>query len=368
MIQFSQEQLTVLDQLIEKNLSFVIYKMPRQTSWHFVMQTQGEVEELSDLSGLNGKAGYVIAPFEQTATCPILLLRPDSDELPTLEELNSRAYDSKHRATYQDESSQEMFDSYQSSFDCFMAPLRRGEAQKLVLSRRHVILQEDELSPAKAFEQACLTNPNAYVYLLHTTRTGTWLGSTPELILSGNQSAWHTVALAGTKPIVNGTEQPWDSKNKQEQEYVAQYVKAQLEHYGVDPTVKGPIDISAGKVTHLVSHFDFEMEDRSRLGDLLKLLHPTPAVCGTPKEYAFQFITGQEPHSREYYSGFVGQLDPQGQTNLYVNLRCMHIEDRCCTLYAGGGLLATSKLQEEWSETENKMQTMKALLGANKTS
>lgn len=368
MIQFSQEQLTALDQLIKKNLPFVIYKMPHQVTWHFIMQTHTQVEEFTDLSSLNGRSGYVIAPFESTTACPILLLTPDRDTIPSLKELegleslNSTEVDQERVVT------DPMFNSYSSSFETFMAPLRRGEAEKLVLSRRDVIEREEGMSLGKAFEQACLTNPNAYVYLLHTNRTGTWLGSSPEVIISGNKSKWQTVALAGTKPIICGVQQPWDTKNKLEQAFVADYVKHQLQKFGANPQVTGPIDISAGKVTHLVSHFNFELEDRSKLGDLLHLLHPTPAVCGTPKAYAFRFITQEEPQSRKYYSGFIGVLNPEGQTNLYVNLRCMQISKKYCTLYAGGGLLLTSKLEEEWNETENKMQTMKALLGAKKIS
>ena len=69
-----------------------------------------------------------------------------------------------------------------------------------------------------------------------------------------------------------------------------------------------------------------------------------------------------EVNARRYYSGFIGWLDPEGRTDIYVNLRCMHIEDEQLTLYAGGGLLASSELNDEWLETEKKLQTMKRLV------
>lgn len=55
-------------------------------------------------------------------------------------------------------------------------------------------------------------------------------------------------------------------------------------------------------------------------------------------------------------------LNPDGKTDLYVNLRCMNITSEVLTLYAGGGLLASSELEDEWQETEKKMRTMKNLI------
>ena len=108
--------------------------------------------------------------------------------------------------------------------------------------------------------------------------------------------------------------------------------------------------------------FRFSLKDNKGLGDLLKVLHPTPAVCGLPKEEAYRFILQNEGYDRRYYSGFIGWLDPEGRTDIYVNLRCMHIKDEQLTLYAGGGLLASSELNDEWLETEKKLQTIKRLI------
>jgi isochorismate synthase len=94
----------------------------------------------------------------------------------------------------------------------------------------------------------------------------------------------------------------------------------------------------------------------------LKVLHPTPAVCGLPKEKAYRFIKENEGYDRNYYSGFVGMLNPLGKTDLYVNLRCLNYKVNELSLYAGSGLLSASELEDEWQETEKKLQTMKRLL------
>ena len=189
------------------------------------------------------------------------------------------------------------------------------------------------------------------------------LGSTPEIILSGEKNEWNTVALAGTQPLQNGKlPQVWDDKNRQEQDYVASYIRRQLLSLGIRSTESGPYPAYAGALSHLKTDFHFSLKDNKNQGDLLKVLHPTPAVCGLPKEEAYRFILENEGYDRKYYSGFIGWLDPEGRTDLYVNLRCMHIEDEQLTLYAGGGLLASSELNDEWQETEKKLQTMRRIL------
>ena len=199
----------------------------------------------------------------------------------------------------------------------------------------------------------------------HTPETGTWLGGTPEIILSGEKGKWHTVALAGTQPLPNG-ELPieWDDKNREEQEYVAFYIRKQLQALGIKPTETPPIPVRAGELSHLRSDFSFPLPDNKKLGELLKRLHPTPAVCGLPKEETYRFIRENEGYDRSYYSGFIGWLAPEGKSDLYVNLRCMNILPGSFVLYAGGGILASSEIESEWLETEAKMQTMKRLINS----
>ena len=112
------------------------------------------------------------------------------------------------------------------------------------------------------------------------------------------------------------------------------------------------------------SDFTFTLSDNRHLGDLIACLHPTPTVCGLPKREAFQFIIHNEHRPRRYYSGFMGWLNPAGDTHLYVSLRCMNIADGSCRLYAGGGLLRDSVMEQEWQETEAKLETMRRLISS----
>ncbi len=183
------------------------------------------------------------------------------------------------------------------------------------------------------------------------------MGSTPELLLQGTKEEWHTVALAGTRYLNDGVV-TWDDKNLREQHLVTSYILKQLSSFHITPEINGPYTVEAGSLAHLRTDFSFTLTNRPKPGTLLKALHPTPAVSGLPKEEAYRFIREHEEQNRLYYTGFIGMLDRKGDTDMYVNLRCMLIEKKSLTLFAGSGLLASSSLEDEWEETEQKLKTM----------
>ena len=148
----------------------------------------------------------------------------------------------------------------------------------------------------------------------------------------------------------------------QEQRYVATYITHQLEQFTHDFSEEGPRTARAGHLAHLRSDFHFTLPDNTSVGALLQALHPTPAVCGLPKQSSFRFILQHEHHDRSYYSGFMGPLFLNGQTNLFVTLRCMQLFANGYRLYAGGGLLKDSVEELEWQETETKLDTMRRIL------
>ena len=231
-----------------------------------------------------------------------------------------------------------------------------------MLSRKQ-IKQGVNIDIEKSFLEACIRYKHSYVYLFYTPITGIWMGSTPEILLSNTSGRWHTVALAGTQSLNNGQlPEKWDIKNRKEQDLVSTYIRNILKGNNIDIEETKPYSVKAGELSHLRTDFYFSLATTNQLGCLLKNLHPTPAVCGMPKKDAYRFIIENEGYLRKYYSGFVGMIDPNGITNLYVNLRCIHFENDSYTLYAGGGLLASSNLNDEWIETEKKMHTMKNIL------
>lgn len=364
-----------LDRLMRSTLSFALYRLPETDECRLVLQTSDKPEHLESLRQLTGKKGFVMAPFRLSEAHPMVLVRPDVtangwtdiDKAVTTFVPPSILSDT-HEARQEDSSlsvfSKESEKSrYNKIFNCFISFLQRGTFQKLVLSRSTNQPVRDDFSPVDAFLYACKSYPRMMAYLCHTPATGTWTGCSPEVLLSGQGQDWHTMALAGTLPMEGETvPMKWDGKNREEQRCVAEYVRDTLRTCSRTMMEEGPYPVRAGRLAHLRTDFRFTPANNVGTGDLLQALHPTPAVCGLPKAEAYRFIAEHEGYERSYYSGFVGRLDTDSPTDLYVNLRCMEIKPGRAVLYAGGGILPSSEAEAEWEETEKKMDTMRSVI------
>lgn len=359
-----------IDTLTHSSYSFALYRLPWTDDCYGIFQTSGKIEELTDIVNLNGKKGFVIAPFQHSEAHPLVLIRPDittsgweaiGKTMFSLTE-NDVLPEGKRRFT-NDCGQTDSMEEYEKTFQKFIASLQKKEFQKLVLSRTAEQPLSDKFSPLEAFVKACNNYPRMMIYLIHTPVTGTWIGSTPEILLSGEGKQWNTVALAGTMTM-QGEVMPdnWTVKNQEEQAFVAEYVRHIVRKHSGKMEEKGPYTARAGQLVHLKTDFHFQLKGTQKLGVLLKELHPTPAVCGLPKEEAYRFLSENEKHDRRYYAGFIGWLDPDGKTDIYVNLRCMEIYDGKARLYAGGGILPSSEVRMEWEETNEKMKTMKNII------
>ncbi len=87
-------------------------------------------------------------------------------------------------------------------------------------------------------------------------------------------------------------------------------------------------------------------------------MHPTPAVCGMPQQAAYEYILQIEAHDRKFYTGFLGPWQLNGQSELFVNLRCAEFNRTALHLFVGGGLTSSSFAESEWEETEYKSKTL----------
>ncbi len=353
----TEELYIAIQHLMEQGGSFAVYRLPGENRVRYIGQGSGPVSVYNDIRALNGQEGFVIAPFSIAAGHPVVVIRGEEKELPGVIPVVDGTMPTKEYTIGR------VSEVYESRFRLFLDSLQQGVFTKLVLSRALTHRPFTTFSPVETFLRACTRYIRSYVYLCHTPETGTWLGATPEILLAGREGAWRTVALAGTQPLQQG-ELPtsWDGKNQEEQQLVAGYIRKRLSAMDIRVAEEGPYTVRAGELAHLRSDFHFSLSDTDHLGDLLAALHPTPAVCGVPKEEAYRFILDHEGYDRQYYSGFIGRLDPRGESDLYVNLRCMQIRQESLTLYAGGGILPSSLLEEEWKETEDKLQTMSRII------
>jgi len=202
-----------------------------------------------------------------------------------------------------------------------------------------------------------------------SSETGTWLGASPELLVSVANNKFKTVALAGTLPYlpdVNIKSVAWTQKEIEEQALVCRYIiscfkKIRLREY----EEQGPKTTVAGNVMHLKTEYEVDMQATNfpQLGSvMLKLLHPTSAVCGMPLDKALEFLKENEGYQRQFYSGYLGPVNINKESQIFVNLRCMQIFAEKIRLYAGAGVTADSIAEQEWTETEMKMLNLQKII------
>ena len=98
--------------------------------------------------------------------------------------------------------------------------------------------------------------------------------------------------------------------------------------------------------------------------ELARRLHPTPAICGTPVEAARDAIGELEPFDRGFYTGAVGWTDASGDGEWALTLRCGEVDGRRLRLFAGAGIVAGSRPEQELAETTAKFRTMLDAVGA----
>ncbi|MBK6626036.1 MAG: chorismate-binding protein [Flavobacteriales bacterium] len=233
--------------------------------------------------------------------------------------------------------------------------IAEGTLDKVVASRT-VTMPLDRSELATLFEDALDRMPHAFVALLNTPEHGTWLGASPERLLTAEDELVRLDALAGTRPRSDAPAlaEEWSPKERREQALVTREIVGQLIELGLPRiTLHGPRPVEAGGVSHLRTEVEADLGNRS-LDEVLVAVHPTPAVCGTPRPAANAFIAGHEGPERGLYTGFWGPWNADGRTEIFVNIRCMEAFDDAVALHVGAGVTDGSDPEAEWRETEAK--------------
>jgi isochorismate synthase len=261
--------------------------------------------------------------------------------------------------------------------------IKNSDLSKVVLSRTETI-KLSESNPLQFFKRLLSNYPSAFVYCFYHPEVGTWLGATPETLLKIEGNQFFTTALAGTQKFEGKLDVEWNPKEIEEQNIVTNFIIENLQPLTSNLKVENVETTKAGSLLHLKTNISGTIDFKTlNLKQMLQTLHPTPAVCGFPKQSAKQFILENENYNREFYTGFLGELNLKEKTfrnsnrhniendayatlktvsNLFVNLRCMKLKSSEAILYVGGGITKDSKPEDEWKETVNKTQTIKSVL------
>jgi isochorismate synthase len=355
-----------------KELPFVAYSKPKTFQIRALLQKDQTLHKIEDYS----ESGFIFSPFDIRKDAILIplsmsktLMTEDDVYLDDFEMIKDISTGNK--------------EEHLTLVNKGIKAIENSDLDKVVLSRM-IETNEVKTDPFLIFKRLLHTYNSAFVYCWYHPKVGLWLGATPETLLEVEGNDFSTMAMAGTQPYEGIMDVRWKAKEQDEQQIVVDYITSNLDSFTTNIEVSKAETIRAGNVLHLKSDIKGRLsEHENGLQKLIYALHPTPAVCGFPKIDAMQFILDNENYNREFYSGFLGELNREvkvqprtGKLNienraftynkrashLFVNLRCMQLKENIVKIYVGGGITQASIPEKEWEETISKMHTIKSVL------
>ena len=240
---------------------------------------------------------------------------------------------------------------------------------KVVLARDIVANSDSDIDARPILKKLSSEYPSTWVFSVDGL-----VGATPELLLRLSRGMVTSRVLAGTIPKTGDDEKDLalaaslarSSKDLEEHEYAVRSVADALDPFCSSTNVpESPFVLHLANVMHLATDVTGALIESKQHVDafsLLKNLHPSAAVCGTPRNLAFDVIDEIEGMDRGRYAGPVGWIDASGDGELGIALRCGQITDRKIRIFAGCGIVAGSIPDKEVEESNAKMIPMKSAL------
>ncbi|OMP30922.1 chorismate-binding protein [Mangrovimonas sp. DI 80] len=367
--------LTQFQDFYKSQRPFVLYRKPHKKAIKALVQEDDKLHFVKDFF----EQGFVMTPFDDKN--PMVLIPFENSEVFGVE-----SYDLKEFEERENSWSSSNLEAYKRQHVDLVKEgvnaIQKGDFEKVVLSRQEKVVL-DTPNPIELFLKLLATYPTAFVYCWYHPKVGLWLGATPETLLKVENNRMSTMALAGTQAYKDTKDVVWGVKEQQEQQFVTDFIVESLQGVVGNLRVTKPGTVRAGGLLHIQTKISGALN--GNLEEVIKRLHPTPAVCGLPKLASKAFIIEKEHYNRTYYTGFLGELNLKEKnarntkrrniennaydtvktvTDLYVNLRCMQLKDDAALIYVGGGITKDSNPELEWEETVNKSKTMKKVLNS----
>lgn len=346
----------------KQQLPFVVYRKPKKNKVIGFFQKNDHLYFSEDFS----EQGFVFAPFDADQIILIPTSQSDVESVVYVDEKRMISNDRHYGIEKNSQNSSEAKIDFEKLVCDAVSQIKKGSFDKVVLSRVEKI-ELDSFDIVDVLEKLLSKHANAFVYCWYHPKIGLWIGATPERLLKSKGGQFSTVALAGTQ-VASNTEVVWQSKEIKEQQYVTDFIIDNLKNYTSEIEISSPYTLKAGKICHIKTDIQGVIRENSNLKEILSVLHPTPATCGLPKSVAKRYIVENEGYDRQYYTGFLGELNSKYSNSIslksdfFVNLRCMNIKEYFANIYIGCGITAESSPESEWYETVNKSTTMKEVL------
>ncbi|WP_394759507.1 chorismate-binding protein [Flavobacterium sp.] len=340
-----------------KKMPFVIYCKPNSEKIIGVFQKNDKLFEINNFT----ETGFAFVSFDRKSK--YIIPKDQSDVY--IETISEIAYFIEKDVDLGFDSVVKL--SFENLVEKGIKAIQNKQFEKVVLSRREK-LEIDNFDFEKVFSKLIFHYQNTFKYCFYHPKIGFWIGATPEQFLQSSEKTIKTVSFAGTQPYSETEEYIWQEKEKQEQQFVTDFILDNLQNYCAEISASKPYTFRAGSIVHIKTDIKAVINSKTDLQNIIEKLHPTPAVCGLPKDETMQFIIENEGYDRTFYTGFLGELNidfatfQNNKSDLFVNLRCMNIENNFVNLYIGCGITKDSIPEKEFFETVNKSKTMKKVV------
>jgi menaquinone-specific isochorismate synthase len=248
--------------------------------------------------------------------------------------------------------------------------LRRGDLEKVVLARQLEMVAEREIRIPILLQKLQDAYRDCFLYA-HAPAPGLlFVSATPERLARVNGRVLTTAAVAGTVPTGHTLMEEQqhreqlrsDPKNWKEHTFVATMIHDALRAICDEVVIEAPEVLRLRNVQHLVTPLRGRLAERRGLIDAVAQLHPTPAVCGAPRESALNIISRYENFRRGQYAGVAGWMHANGSGDSAVTIRSALLRGRNARLFAGAGLVSESLPRHEVDETRIKLQAVLSAL------
>jgi menaquinone-specific isochorismate synthase len=242
--------------------------------------------------------------------------------------------------------------AWDANVAAILALVETGVVEKVVLAREVIIDAGAPFDIATILRTLHTTQPGCIVYA-----DDGFVGASPELLVRRTGHDVTARPMAGTGPRAD--ELVRSEKDAREHSLVVEAVVSTLTSTCDDATARDTAPVALTDLTHLATTITARVRDLDTSAvDLALALHPTPAVAGTPRATAVAAIARLEPTPRDLYAGPCGWVDASGDGEFVVALRGAQIDGTRARLHAGAGIVAGSKSDAEWTETQSKLEPM----------
>ena len=250
-----------------------------------------------------------------------------------------------------------------------IAAVREQRLRKVVLARDLLVWSKTELQPRALARRLAERYPECFTFFCDGL-----VGATPELLVRRRGGDIESTVLAGSAPRSPRPEEDErlgrkllaSAKDLEEHapalESVEDVLAPMCSTLEIDPR---PWLLRLANVQHLATGLRGKLAGRPSALEIAGRLHPTAAICGTPRAEAFALIGALERLDRARYSGPVGWVSAAGDGEWGIALRCAELHGTRARLFAGAGIVAESLPEHELEETRLKLRAMQSALEAD---